>query len=75
MEFMISNEICKPEYLNMVLVFGILMERWVEIVRAFQQITIDAQGGYDKRDFDPERVSGDPWVAWNLERDKLASGE
>ena len=49
------------------------MGKWVEVVSALQQITIDAQGGFDKKDFDPNRASDDPWVAWNMERDKLVS--
>lgn len=51
------------------------MDKWVEIVSALQQITIDAQGGYDKKNFDPKQISDDPWVAWNMKRDKLASEE
>ncbi|MEE8398213.1 MAG: hypothetical protein V3S89_04355, partial [Desulfobacterales bacterium] len=49
------------------------MDQWVEIVRALQQITIDGQGGYDRKEFDPQQVAEDPWVAWNMKRDKLAS--
>jgi len=49
------------------------MGKWVEIVSALQQITIDTQGGYDKEDFDPKPLYEEAWVAWNIQRDKLAS--
>jgi len=48
------------------------MAEWVEIVRALQQITIDSQGGYEKEGFDPDAISDDPWVAWNMQRDQQA---
>jgi hypothetical protein len=47
----------------------ISMEEWVEVVSALQQITIDAKGGYEKQDFDLEKISKDPWVEWNMKRD------
>jgi len=46
------------------------MMEWVEIVKALQQITIDRRGEYEKKEFDLKTVSEDPWVAWNLSRDK-----
>ena len=46
------------------------MGEWVEIVKALQQITIDQKGEYEKEAFDLKTVSDDPWVAWNLLRDK-----
>ena len=45
------------------------MEKWVEIVKAFQQITIDAKGGYKKQDLDIKSLSEDTWVIWNMTRD------
>jgi len=47
------------------------MEKWVEIVKAFQQITIDAKGGYKKQDLDIESLSEDAWTIWNMTRDDL----
>jgi hypothetical protein len=46
------------------------MERWVEIVKAFQQITIDSNGKYKKKDFDIDSAIRDQWVRWNMARDK-----
>jgi hypothetical protein len=48
------------------------MEKWVEIVKAFQQITIDAKGQYKKQDLDTKSLSEDAWVIWNMNRDDLA---
>lgn len=45
------------------------MEKWVEIVKAFQQITIDAKGGYKKQDLDIKSLSENTWVIWNMTRD------
>jgi hypothetical protein len=45
------------------------MGRWVEIVRAFQQITIDSKGKYEKKDFDADSIMEDQWVRWNMARD------
>ena len=45
------------------------MERWVEIVTAFQQITIDSNGKYEKKDFDVDSIMEDQWVRWNMARD------
>lgn len=50
----------------------VTMEKWVEIVKAFQKITIDTQGRYEKQDIDIENVSKDPWVVWNMTRDSMA---
>ena len=50
----------------------VTMREWVEIVRALQQITVDAQGRYYKSDLDPEADLRDRWVVWNKERDRLA---
>ncbi|MBU4186422.1 MAG: FecR family protein [Proteobacteria bacterium] len=47
------------------------MEKWVEIVKAFQQITIDAKGRYKKQDLDTKSLSEDTWVIWNMTRDEL----
>ena len=47
------------------------MEKWVEIVKAFQQITIDAKGRYKKQDLDTKSLSEDTWVIWNMTRDGL----
>jgi hypothetical protein len=49
----------------------VTMKEWVEIIRALQQITVDAQGGYYKSDLEPEADSRDPWIIWNKERDRL----
>ncbi|MBA3018791.1 MAG: FecR family protein [Proteobacteria bacterium] len=49
------------------------MEKWVEIVKAFQQITIDAKGGYEKQDLDIESLSEDAWTIWNMTRDSSTS--
>jgi len=49
------------------------IKKWTEIVRALQQITIDAKGGFEKKNFDIKTISKDPWVAWNMDRDKTAS--
>lgn len=45
------------------------MGKWVEIVKAFQQITIDAKGGYKKQDLDIKSLSEDDWTIWNMTRD------
>lgn len=45
------------------------MERWVEIVKAFQQITIDSNGKYEKNNFDADSIMADQWVRWNIARD------
>lgn len=45
------------------------MERWVEIVKAFQQITIDSNGKYEKKDFDVDSIMEDQWIKWNMARD------
>ena len=50
------------------------MERWVEIVRAFQQITIDNNGKYEKTDLDVDNIMADQWVRWNIARDGLTKG-
>ena len=50
----------------------VTIKEWVEIVRALQQITVDAQGRHYKTDLDPEAESSDRWVMWNKERDRLA---
>ena len=50
----------------------VTMEKWVEIVKAFQQITVDAQGRYEKQDLDIENISKDSWVVWNMTRDSMA---
>ena len=49
----------------------VTMEEWVEVVKALQQITIDAKGGYEKQAFNFEKISKDPWVEWNIKRDNL----
>lgn len=49
----------------------ISMERWVEIVKAFQQITIDSNGKYKKKDLDVDTIMADQWVRWNMARDIL----
>ncbi|MCJ7615431.1 MAG: FecR family protein, partial [Desulfobacterales bacterium] len=49
------------------------METWVEIVKAFQQISIDAKGGYKKQDLDIESLSEDAWTIWNMTRDSSTS--
>ena len=51
----------------------VTMREWVEIIRALQQITVDAQGEYYKSDLDPKADAGDPWIMWNKRRDRLAS--
>ena len=45
------------------------MEKWVEIVKAFQQITIDSNGKYEKKDFNINSIMEDQWVRWNMTRD------
>ncbi len=45
------------------------MEKWVEIVKAFQQITIDSKGKYEKKDFNINSIMEDQWVRWNIARD------
>jgi hypothetical protein len=47
------------------------MERWVEIVKELQQITIDSNGNYEKKDFDIDSIMKDQWVRWNMTRDDL----
>lgn len=47
------------------------MERWVEIVTAFQQITIDSNGKYEKKDLDVNTIMADQWIRWNMVRDGL----
>ena len=51
----------------------VTMREWVEIIRALQQITVDAQGEYYKSDLDPRADAADPWIMWNKRRDRLAS--
>ncbi|MDP2646956.1 MAG: FecR family protein [Desulfobacterales bacterium] len=50
---------------------SVSMEKWVEIINELQQITIDSRGGYEKKDLDVQGFSKDPWVLWNLRREKL----
>ena len=50
----------------------VTMEKWVEIVKAFEQITVDAQGRYKKQDLDIENIYKDSWVVWNMTRDSMA---
>ncbi|MEA3428127.1 MAG: FecR family protein [Thermodesulfobacteriota bacterium] len=50
------------------------MERWVEIVKDFQQITIDSNGKYEKKDFDINSIMEDQWIRWNMTRDRLIKG-
>ena len=45
------------------------MEKWVEIVKAFQQITIDSNGKYEKKDFNINSIMEDQWIQWNIARD------
>ena len=45
------------------------MEKWVEIVKAFQQITIDSNGKYEKKDFNINSIMEDQWIRWNMTRD------
>lgn len=45
------------------------MEKWVEIVKAFQQITIDSNGKYEKKDFNINSIMEDQWIRWNMVRD------
>ncbi|MBW2569690.1 MAG: FecR domain-containing protein [Deltaproteobacteria bacterium] len=47
------------------------MEKWVEIVKAFQQITIDSNGKYEKKDFNINSIMEDQWIRWNMTRDRL----
>ena len=47
------------------------MERWVEIVKELQQITIDSNGNYEKKDFDIDSIMKDQWIRWNMARDDL----
>ncbi|MEA3280062.1 MAG: FecR family protein [Thermodesulfobacteriota bacterium] len=49
------------------------MEKWVEIVKAFQQITIDNKGKYEKQPLDVRTLSEDPWVVWNMTRDSVTN--
>ena len=50
------------------------MERWVEIVKDFQQITIDSNGKYKKKDFNINSIMEDQWIKWNMTRDGLIKG-
>ncbi|NQT10657.1 MAG: FecR domain-containing protein [Desulfobacteraceae bacterium] len=45
------------------------MEKWVEIIKAFQQITIDSNGKYEKKDFNINSIMEDQWIRWNMARD------
>jgi len=47
------------------------MKKWVEIVKDFQQITIDSNGKYEKRDFNINSITEDQWIKWNMTRDGL----
>lgn len=47
------------------------IEKWVEIVKAFQKITIDSNGKYEKKDFDVDSIMKNQWVRWNMTRDDL----
>jgi len=47
------------------------MKRWVEIVKDFQQITIDTNGKYEKKDFNINSITQDQWIKWNMTRDEL----
>ena len=49
----------------------VTFEKWVEIVKSFQQITFDSKGNFNRKDLDAVMVSSDPWISWNMKRDKL----
>lgn len=51
--------------------YPVTMERWVRIVSEMQQITVDRQGNYKQTDLDIGKEKKDPWVEWNLNRDRL----
>jgi hypothetical protein len=47
------------------------LEEWLVIVGKGYQFSISPEGAYsDPRPFDMEQERRDPWVKWNLERDK-----
>lgn len=49
------------------------MEEWVKIVKQLNRIAISPEGvPTDPVEFDPEKDRQDPWVSWNLERDKVS---
>lgn len=77
---LLGNKPDKPEgapiFLKPVPVEGphpVSMKKWVEIIEALQQISIDTDGGYERQDFNPKTISEDPWVAWNMRRDESVS--
>ena len=45
-------------------------EKWVEIVKSFQEITFDSKGYFKKIDLDAKKVERDPWISWNMKRDR-----
>ncbi len=45
--------------------------RWIEIVKAQQQIRIRSDGQFEKTDFDPIEDASSDWVQWNKKRDDL----
>ncbi|MBT3311158.1 MAG: FecR domain-containing protein [Desulfobacterales bacterium] len=47
------------------------VEKWVEIVKSFQEITFDSNGHFIKIDLDAKKVERDPWISWNMKRDKI----
>jgi hypothetical protein len=46
-------------------------EKWVEIVKSLQEITFDSKGHFKKKDLDAKKVESDPWISWNMKRDKI----
>lgn len=46
-------------------------EKWCEIVKAMEQITIFPDGSYKKSKLEEENLNLDPWIKWNKNRDEL----
>jgi len=44
---------------------------WLEIIKAQQQLVINADGSYQRSDFDLIEDGKSDWVRWNKMRDEL----
>lgn len=47
------------------------LEKWLEIVKAQQQLIVRPDGSFQKSEFDPEEDAKSDWVQWNKKRDEL----
>lgn len=50
----------------------VTVKEWLRVVEAMQELVVEeGKTPSDAQPFDPEKDRQDPWVKWNLERDKL----